>query len=602
MKFIKAILEYVIFLFFLSGLMIVGSLTVNAAEQEDYNIYSYENLDYYKEDNGGRYTQICNNNGHCLHLTNDIAKNHFTLGYNDTKIYTVPFSVSTNATDQHYIAVNKILYRNLRFYADHDPIPNSGYTYFVQFYIYALSYDPNDNITPIFNGELIKYDVLNDVSVIENGTKKSCTVSRVAGDPNSAQVICPVYNHLNGYYYAQPEITINRTPFSELKTDSGKRIYKDYAFGIRNDFKIIEYTKPTTSLKVETSVDKATLKLEVSKTTDIEKYVFEIDGREKIESSTNTIEYDKLSNGTYTAYGYAIYSDGSQSMHATTTFTMQSSPLPVAKAYVVGNEHTITIDGSQSYSVATNSTIKSYYFKINDGNWMISPSPIYNFVNKDYGTYMVQFKVVDSIGQESSVQYFNYVLKEPTQTLWENMSDFFTKDLHNWYKEQVDYFFETLVGFIFPSDEFLSAWFYNLKNSVEKQFGFLSYPVTWTLTFLERFYALEDTGTYVIRWADVKVPNFDAIIIRGGSFDLASLLQNPTIRSLHDLYLMCLDGIIVFLFLKLCMNTINRVFGGSVQEDERFSDNVSVTFDNSGMPTSTRHTQYINKSKRRRLR
>lgn len=129
-----------------------------------------------------------------------------------------------------------------------------------------------------------------------------------------------------------------------------------------------------------------------------------------------------------------------------------------------------------------------------------------------------------------------------------------------------------LLKFLFiPGDDFLNNWFEDLKRGFEKQLGFLSYPITWILEILNKFLTLNDTGHYIISWSAIKVPNFDFNIIESGSFDLASLLQNSTIKSFHDMYLVIIDALMLLAFMNLCLNVYNRIFGGDVDNYEYIS-------------------------------
>ena len=97
---------------------------------------------------------------------------------------------------------------------------------------------------------------------------------------------------------------------------------------------------------------------------------------------------------------------------------------------------------------------------------------------------------------------------------------------------------------------------------------------------------MKTQASYVISWGDIKVPNFDVNIIEAGSFDLASLLDNSTIATFHDLYFTCLNGLIILSFLNLCLNKINSVLGShdvqvyeitSTTDSQSYSDRSSAS-------------------------
>ena len=108
----------------------------------------------------------------------------------------------------------------------------------------------------------------------------------------------------------------------------------------------------------------------------------------------------------------------------------------------------------------------------------------------------------------------------------------------------------------------------------------MSYPFTWVITFLQRFTELTDTGSYIISWSDIKVPNFDYVIISKGSFDLASLLNNSNIKTMHDIYLMCIDALVILSFFNYCSNVYNRIFGNNdIYETDILSASQNYTID-----------------------
>ena len=155
-----------------------------------------------------------------------------------------------------------------------------------------------------------------------------------------------------------------------------------------------------------------------------------------------------------------------------------------------------------------------------------------------------------------------------------------------------------------PSEQDLSNWFNDVNTSLTEQFGFLSYPFTWVITFLQRFTELQDTGSYVVSWSDIKVPNFDFVIISKGSFDFASLLDNANIKSMHDIYLMCMDALLIFSFFNYCSNVYNRIFGNNdTYETDILSASQNYTVDDNGkVHTSvSAHKTHVEKQTRKKV-
>ena len=74
---------------------------------------------------------------------------------------------------------------------------------------------------------------------------------------------------------------------------------------------------------------------------------------------------------------------------------------------------------------------------------------------------------------------------------------------------------------------------------------------------------VNDTGSYVISWNDITVPNFEEyVIIKKGSFDLSDLLKNFWIKMAHTLYMTFVSAYLLLAFFKFCNNKYSDMFGG----------------------------------------
>lgn len=198
----------------------------------------------------------------------------------------------------------------------------------------------------------------------------------------------------------------------------------------------------------------------------------------------------------------------------------------------------------------------------------------------------------------------NDIVFSSDKSILENIVSFFTHFgdfLTNLQNEILSGIKKILIFLFVPSEEFLTDWLDLTQKQVEKQFGFLSYPFTWTINFLNKFTSLTDTGSYVISWPDIKVPNFNYNIISSGSYDLATLLNDPTIKSFHDLYFLITDALFLLAFFNLCINTYNRVFGGSQLENDYSSTTTSYNInEKTGEVTNSFHSTTSAHSKFRR--
>ncbi len=145
-------------------------------------------------------------------------------------------------------------------------------------------------------------------------------------------------------------------------------------------------------------------------------------------------------------------------------------------------------------------------------------------------------------------------------------------------KKLVNLLINALKDLFIPSDDYFTTKFNELKDNFNNVLGFLAYPfelITRTFNFLVNF---EDKGSYVIKWNDVTVPNFEEhVIIKGGSFDLGTLLENNKVSSLRNIAFVFINGLLLLAFLQLCHNKYNEMFGGEISTVEYIT--VADTYD-----------------------
>lgn len=259
-------------------------------------------------------------------------------------------------------------------------------------------------------------------------------------------------------------------------------------------------------------------------------------------------------------------------------------------AYYFNNEWTITVTnstvdtntGSSVEEFTYTSYASNFDFYLTDGTKLVGASDIY---------YEVPTEDVSKGIWGTIKDIFNNIVSLPTKII-DGISSIISSLL--------DGIIDGLKTLFIPSDDFLNNWFTSVREGFEKQLGFLAYPITWILEILNRFLTLNDTGSYVISWSAIKVPNFDKNIIEAGSFDLATLLNNPTIKSFHDIYFVVIDSLFLLSFFNLCINAYNRCFGGDIDNYEYVSVDEGYTFDDKTGEVKSRWTKTRTTSRRKK--
>lgn len=157
---------------------------------------------------------------------------------------------------------------------------------------------------------------------------------------------------------------------------------------------------------------------------------------------------------------------------------------------------------------------------------------------------------------------------------------------------------DTLKSLFIPSDDFWQNNFNDVEDLIEKKLGVLGYPFILVNNTLNFFLTLDDSNDYVITWNDVKVPNFNYVIIPAGSYDLGSVLEDSNIKYAHDLYMLCLNALILLSFVKLCHNKYVDIFGGQYDDTEYIVVEDSVT----DVVDTDRGKRYFTRKEKRRVK
>ena len=122
-----------------------------------------------------------------------------------------------------------------------------------------------------------------------------------------------------------------------------------------------------------------------------------------------------------------------------------------------------------------------------------------------------------------------------------------------------------LVGLFVPSEGFFSAYFDELLTWFEERLGILGYPITFTVDVLNRILDL-DFNEPVISWDDMYVPLFEdeVPLIPAGEINFKTLVEsNETILNFYNTYLIIVDGLLVFMIIKLIQRKHDEIVGGA---------------------------------------
>lgn len=115
-----------------------------------------------------------------------------------------------------------------------------------------------------------------------------------------------------------------------------------------------------------------------------------------------------------------------------------------------------------------------------------------------------------------------------------------------------------LKSLFIPSDEFFDTYFNDLFTWFCDRLGFLSYPLELIVNILNKILNI-NFGEPIINIPDIHEPFSNELLIHSTTFNLNSLLTNDTLKTVHDIYLIGVDAIIIFCLVNLAKNKFEGV-------------------------------------------
>lgn len=122
----------------------------------------------------------------------------------------------------------------------------------------------------------------------------------------------------------------------------------------------------------------------------------------------------------------------------------------------------------------------------------------------------------------------------------------------------IDLLIDALKNLFIPGDEFFSNYFNELKEWFSNRFGFLAYPLELILNILNRILNINfSEPAFII--PEIKEPITNTLLISTTSFNFNTLLQNETLKNVHDIYLILVDAVVIFALINLAKTKFEEV-------------------------------------------
>lgn len=122
----------------------------------------------------------------------------------------------------------------------------------------------------------------------------------------------------------------------------------------------------------------------------------------------------------------------------------------------------------------------------------------------------------------------------------------------------IDLLIDALKNLFIPGDEFFSNYFNELKEWFSNRFGFLAYPLELILNILNRILNINFSEP-AFNIPEIKEPITNTLLISTTSFNFNTLLQNETLKNVHDIYLILVDAVVIFALINLAKTKFEEV-------------------------------------------
>lgn len=202
-----------------------------------------------------------------------------------------------------------------------------------------------------------------------------------------------------------------------------------------------------------------------------------------------------------------------------------------------------------------------------------------SFIWATFGGLTEEDKFQNSIDEQTRVMEEYYKKQQETaeeqletsKGIWEtiktilNLLNPFSEDFFAY--KLVDILLEGLKSLFVPDAEFFSNWINDMNSYFGDRFGLLYYPIEIVIEFMTRLYNLSNSldDNFVLTFPDLKFMN--TTLIGGFSFDFNTFLSDDTFKNVYDIYLICVDVVLILGLVVLCKNTFADVFGGKFVDD-----------------------------------
>lgn len=163
------------------------------------------------------------------------------------------------------------------------------------------------------------------------------------------------------------------------------------------------------------------------------------------------------------------------------------------------------------------------------------------FMNTSEAYFYFEIPLINAVDTNYKIAFYNYFSDKSSDIVYydfvyDNARDYVENDL------------KVHLGITVRLNDFL-------KN-IESKFGILGFPISIIRNFSNKILTIQEKEP-IIYFPALYEPFYHNKIFDGVSFNFNSLLVHDSVIFIHEFYLIIVDIILIYLFLKFCIKTLN---------------------------------------------
>lgn len=122
----------------------------------------------------------------------------------------------------------------------------------------------------------------------------------------------------------------------------------------------------------------------------------------------------------------------------------------------------------------------------------------------------------------------------------------------------IELLLDMLKSLFIPSDDFLGTFFNDLYNWFCDRLGFLSYPLQLVVNILTRISNINFSEP-ILDIPNIPEPFTGELLVHATKFNFNDLLNNNILKTVHDIYFVLIDAVIIFALVNLAKRKFEEV-------------------------------------------